>query len=486
MPVTQQTISSIYFKELKGLKDLEISFSDKSVTAILGKNGCGKSTILHALACLYNPITDIGEKNYFTRFFKRVNGFSWNNSSMVATFNINGHTSQQEYSKGADRWKPRTDRRPNRDVVYIGIDTCVPDIEKIAPNLTNLIMVDDQAVEQAQRIISSASLIMNINYSEYVKNHRGKKIFSKVTTNNGNGYSSLSMGAGEQKLFQILEILYAMPPYSLLLIDELDLTLHTSALVKLIAEMVRVADNKHMQIVFTTHREEVTTLETINIRHIWNAPDGSKSFILNHTTPECLERLTGSLKKQLEVYVEDNLAQAIARQVVLDEGMLRYVAFHQYGAIENAFVVAAGLDIQEADVGKCIILLDGDKYQSEDDRMKQMKKCYSGTEDYREQRRIRALSHIKQFILPDRKQPEQYLWEQLKMTNGELSTYANELVPYNDDKHRFLKDVCEKSGDTETNFFNRLTLDLHSEPFWNNYVVELQTWLREKKGILGL
>lgn len=287
-------------------------------------------------------------------------------------------------------------------------------------------MVDDQAVEEAQRIISSASLIMNINYSGYVKNHRGKKIFSKVTTNNGNGYSSLSMGAGEQKLFQILETLYKMPPYSLLLIDELDLTLHTSALMKLIAEMVCVADNKHLQIIFTTHREEVTTLETINIRHIWNASDGSKSFVPNHTTPECLERLTGSLNKQLEVYVEDNLAQAIARQVVLDEGMLRYVAFHQYGAIENAFVVAAGLDIQETDAGKCIILLDGDKYQSEDDRMKQMKKCYSSTEDYREQRRIRALSQIKQFILPDRKQPEQYLWEQLKMKNGELSTYANE------------------------------------------------------------
>lgn len=59
-------------------------------------------------------------------------------------------------------------------------------------------------------------------------------------------------------------------------------------------------------------------------------------------------------------------------------------------------------------------------------------------------------------------------------------------VPYNDDKHRILKDVCEKSGDTEANFYNRLTLDLHNEPFWNNYVAELLTWLHEKKGILGL
>lgn len=68
--VIKQSIDRVYFTQLKGLKNLSIDFRDKNVTAIFGINGCGKSTILHALACLYQPLNEIGEKNYFTRFFQ--------------------------------------------------------------------------------------------------------------------------------------------------------------------------------------------------------------------------------------------------------------------------------------------------------------------------------------------------------------------------------------------------------------------------------
>ena len=38
-------------------------------------------------------------------------------------------------------------------------------------------------------------------------------------------------------------------------------------------------------------------------------------------SPDCLRRLTGRMVKQLEVYVEDDLAEYIARQVVRDKGL---------------------------------------------------------------------------------------------------------------------------------------------------------------------
>ena len=47
-----QKITSLHIDKLKGLENLDISFEDKNVTAIFGANGCGKSTILHALACI--------------------------------------------------------------------------------------------------------------------------------------------------------------------------------------------------------------------------------------------------------------------------------------------------------------------------------------------------------------------------------------------------------------------------------------------------
>ena len=53
MQISEQYIESIHFDKLKNLKDLTLNFSDTRLTAIMGVNGAGKSTILHALACCY-------------------------------------------------------------------------------------------------------------------------------------------------------------------------------------------------------------------------------------------------------------------------------------------------------------------------------------------------------------------------------------------------------------------------------------------------
>lgn len=487
MPVIQQSLDKVFFTQLKGLHNVEISFANKPVTATFGVNGSGKSTILHALACLYRPYSSIGEKNYFTRFFKRENGVSWTGSKLRAYFTIRGHSSFREYGKAGDRWTPRIDSRPQRDVVYLGISSCVPDIEQVTATVTNFTMVAAEDVQRKEEIVRAASAIMNYDYSNYTKTPFHKKKYKKVARNGAAmNYSSLAMGAGEQRLFTILEILYSLPAYSLFLIDELDLTLHTSALMKLVDEMTKVAQRKHLQIVFTTHREELAFNKDINIRHIWKTANSDDTFVLDHTSPACLLRLTGRMEKQLEIYVEDDLAEYVARQVVRDKGLLPYTAFLRFGAIENAFVVAAGCDIQEADSDNKLFVMDGDKYRTDAERIAQMQKCYSGNEAARDARRMRALSHIKQFILPDGEQPEHYLWQQLKNTANDLATIAQEIMAVADDKHAYLYDVQIKSGESRNAFLTRLMSILNQEAFWNGYVSELASWLDERKNELGL
>ena len=362
----------------------------------------------------------------------------------------------------------------------------MPDIEQATVTTSKYNMGLEEEVERRNDIIRSASHIMNYTYDNYVKTSFRKKKYKKVTRNGEINYSSLAMGAGEQRLFSLLEVLYSMPAYSLLLIDELDLTLHTSALMRLVDEMVKVAEKKHIQIVFTTHREELALREDINIRHIWNANDGSQSFVLDHTTPDCVLRLTGRMEKRLEVYVEDDLSEYIAREVVRANGLLSYTSFHRFGAIENAFVVAAGLDIQEANSEDKIFLMDGDKYRTEEERIVQMKKCYSGNENGRNERRDRALSHIKQYILPEGEQPEHFLWTKLKGADNDLAKYAQEINEVADDKHSYLYDVQQRSGESRESFLTRLTHILAEQEFWSNYVSELDKWLDARKLALGL
>ena len=155
-----QFLNKVHFYKLKGLNGLNISFGNKRVTVLFGVNGCGKSTILHALACLYRPCTDLGEQNYFTRFFKRENKVTWADSNLVADFTIDGKDKSIKYKKG-ERWTPRMNKRPQRDVVYIGIDSCVPDIEQASLTISNYNMGSEESLSLEAKIISSASKIIN-------------------------------------------------------------------------------------------------------------------------------------------------------------------------------------------------------------------------------------------------------------------------------------------------------------------------------------
>lgn len=47
-------LKEIRIEKLKGINNLVLKF-DKKMVALMGVNGCGKSTILHALACAYTP-----------------------------------------------------------------------------------------------------------------------------------------------------------------------------------------------------------------------------------------------------------------------------------------------------------------------------------------------------------------------------------------------------------------------------------------------
>ena len=133
-----------------------------------------------------------------------------------------------------------------------------------------------------------------------------------------------------------------------------------------------------------------------------------------------------------------------------------------------------------------IFLMDGDKYRTEDERLVQMKKCYSGTEADRDARRQRALSHIKQYILPDGEQPEHFLWKKLKETENDLLLYAQDIIEIADDKHAYLYDVQQKSGESRESFLTRLTNILSKQDFWFDYIKELDEWLNNRKTVLGL
>lgn len=484
--MANQRINSLKIQRIKGLNDLEIDFNDKAVTGIFGINGCGKSTILHVLDCVYRSENGMGETNYFTRFFKKDGKTTWAGSSLEANFTIGGNPKQIKYWKSPDRWKPRITERPARPCFFIGIDVSVPAIEREVITKTSIQMVAGRPVQNVDVIRNAASYILGRNYDNYGKSKSGSRNYQNVGADNTLEYTSLSMGAGEQKLFHLLETLYNVPDNSLLLIDELDLTLHTIALNRLLDKMVEVADDKNMQIVFSSHREELTKRTDINIRHLWK-PDGNpQTLYLNHTTPLCLCRLTGVIKREYEVFVEDPLAATIVRNVLKDNDFLDFVSIYCFGDAANAFSVAAGLQIQGTLTYKQLFLLDGDVLTTPADKQKVMKSRFSGNEVGKEEIRQQACKRIKQFNLPAGEQPEHYLWAILKTTTGELTGAAKSIAGNLEDNHKYILDICNILNEPAAIVYDKVVKQVKSNPDWNNYVKELTVWIQACKAAASI
>ena len=66
----KRILKEIKIQKLKGINNLSLKF-DKNMVALMGVNGSGKSTILHALACSYSPY-EKGENYKFSYFFTPI------------------------------------------------------------------------------------------------------------------------------------------------------------------------------------------------------------------------------------------------------------------------------------------------------------------------------------------------------------------------------------------------------------------------------
>lgn len=373
------SLKAAHFKQLKGLKNADFHFSD-TLTAIMGVNGAGKTTVIHALACVYQPdhIGPRSEDYKFPYFFIPNTDSLWSGSefSIVNEIENERHIKTtlppRTYHKDFDRWAPRYENRPKRNVYYLGIDSCLPDIEKSTPTSRIRYTPHESTDPKAQKTIEKAGGILNKRYTMLFDNEYRNNHFPGVSLDNGIRYSSLSMGTGEQRTIRILEKVYHAELYSLILIDELDLLLHVSAFRKLIKVLYDLALQKHLQIIFTTHSLDVISLsQYVQIQYIDNIITDTgepKSLVYDRINEDLVYSISGTTSRPIKVYVEDTLAKAIVRAIVQRNQMSLKVEICTFGSISNAFTLAASFVLTSANTQNVLIVTDGDEYRSYEEK----------------------------------------------------------------------------------------------------------------------
>lgn len=485
--ICQQKLESLKVRKLKNLIELELDFEGSPVTAILGPNGNGKSTVLHALACAYQPV-DKGENLKFSNFFLPSTDALWNESYMEITHTYRDgpilHSSVKTTYEKTSRWKPIYARQPKRDLFYIGIDKCVPMIEMEKKQAKINYSTNEVAEDVFTTILQKASQILNRRYLKYNIHTASGKNFMGVEVE-GLRYSALSMSAGEQKVFHILTTLYNAPNSSLILIDELDLLLHDKALMALIKVIYARAIEKSLQVVFTTHRETVISLsEIINIRHLLSTP--TKTLCFNDTTPDAINRLTGEQPKPLELFVEDDLSSAIITKLASQLRGKRLVSIQRFGAASNSFTAAAGLLFSNQNISNTLFVLDGDVYSTLEQKIGQLNKVITGTDQLSEGYKTQAIDVIKQYNLPHGIKPEPYLHEIIcnigQSDNEEFQEIidaACEIVVV-DESHKYINDIIDRLGLERKVGLSKIIDLVATTEVWDTYTAEVKGWLRDK------
>lgn len=426
-------VQHINFVKLKRLEGLEISFPETGVVAIMGANGIGKSTILHALACLYHPDSKIkkDQETYkWSRYFIPHGKNLWMGSSAKVTFH--GDKSIEVYAKDGDRWTPKYSRRKRRYVRFIGIGDYYPHLEK--EKYHTRFHFDTDAIEdkKRQKIIQYASHVLNRKYTDVsiaVRANGTQRRLWHVEADVGS-YTSYYMGGGEQKVFHILDALLEAPKGGLILIEEIEVLLHDHALRRLLKVINSVANEKELQVVFSTHWTGIADFkEDMEIRTLVASKKGIRC--IQGFDANSVYDITGNPadQRQIEVWVEDTVSQRIIQQIASEIGILRNVTLKIFGDASNAFTIAAALVLNEKTAGR-LVVIDGDVYETYEKKLVQMKSTLSGSSVEDQQKA--AVSIISQYTPFPIMNPENFLRSMLDAGPAN-STMVNEYKKFIDE-----------------------------------------------------
>ncbi|MDA3800377.1 MAG: AAA family ATPase [Kiritimatiellae bacterium] len=287
-------IHSLYIEKFRLFKDVKFEIG-KRITVIAGHNAVGKSTLLGILGNMVEyKQENIFGKQYRTEFseiFKGSPGFdktgehkgmvnfclpdSFDTISDHATFRSTWQSNGKRFRIIPDReqrdseqniiyddkGKPkRTAAKYTLPVMYLGLSRLYP-LGETSNTLENdsLELTEEEKTwfaENYKTILSIPDDIIDIS------NMKTKEVKSNFTGISTNKYDALCNSAGQDNLGQILLSLLSFRRLhsqvenwegGLLIIDELDATLHPIAQQKLIKFLFHEAKQDDLQIIFTSH-----------------------------------------------------------------------------------------------------------------------------------------------------------------------------------------------------------------------------------------
>ncbi|WP_230877189.1 ATP-dependent nuclease [Paenibacillus macerans] len=292
------------------------------IVAIVGENGSGKSTILQCAASIYkDPRRSTNAQLYPSVFFPDTPWEELTDVDIKASIREGTNSHITSVRKPTTRWRG-LDTRKERKVEFL-------DLRRIQP--INARMGYSRLAKRSVR--EASSQLFTDNQKNRFSNIIGKPYSSikqsitdidasrpvAVISINGHSYSGFHQGAGEATIAGLLS--QEIPQYSLVLIDEIETSLHPRAQRRLLRDLADIAREKKVQFIITTHSpyilDELPPLARI---YVFN-DNGVKNVVNGISSEFALTRMDEANYPELDIYVEDEVAKILVEEILASKNL---------------------------------------------------------------------------------------------------------------------------------------------------------------------
>lgn len=292
-------------KPVRGFKGDTVTF-DFPVTAIVGPNGGGKTTILGCAACAYKSIQP---RRFFAKSGKYDEAMKdWSIEYEIIDKSIN---SKDVVRRTASFKKSKWNRDAlDREVLVFGVSRTVPASERSDLNkcISNKFEVPvDQESDFAESVRKAVSRILGKDIAKFRQvavDANGLVSLLTGKTKDDKSYSEFHFGAGESSVIRMVAAIEQADDNALILLEEIENGLHPVATIRMVEYLIDVANRKKAQAIFTTHSNDA--LKPLPSKAIWVATQDR--LFQGKLDIHSLRAITGQIDAKLVLFVEDRFA----------------------------------------------------------------------------------------------------------------------------------------------------------------------------------
>lgn len=351
----------IEVKDIRGWSEQRVTF-DFPIVAIVGENGSGKSTILQSAACVYQADDDAGVTFFPSEFFPETAWDTLRDVRIRFGYKQGDAHEIDSVRKPTSRWLGQPER-PRRKIVYIDLTRLQPvgtrvGYARIAKNRH----LEASAKPFSERQVSRLSEIMGRDYDNAkmaisnLDQNREIPVLSKA----GSHYSGFHQGSGETTVAELL--MAQLPQYGLVLIDEIESSLHPRAQRRLIRDLAAAARDRECQIILSTHSPYVLDELPLHARTYILETDGRKEIVSGVSPQFAMTKMDDENHPECELYVEDERAAVWLGEILSRHARNIFVRCDRvpYGAA-NLGVALGQIAAAKRFRRPTVVFLDGDQ-----------------------------------------------------------------------------------------------------------------------------